>query len=115
MSPAKVTNPEGKVFFVPKGQLLNNQKGFQLLGEREQEDMGDVGVFGTEDGYKIVDFIGREGGHIEVSKDALIIHPPKEGWVGVDLENGVYTLRVGTKVEPVTTEEMNSTLRGKER
>ena len=115
MSPAKVTNPEGKVFFVPKGQLLSNQKGFQLLSRREQADMDYVGVFGTEDGYKIADFIGRGGGHIEVSKDAIDYHPPKEGWVGVDLKNVIYTLREGTKVEPVTTEEMNSTLRGKER
>lgn len=115
MSPAKVTTPDGETFYVPKGRCLSRQIGFQLLSQREQEEAKYTDVLGTEEGYKIVDFIGRDNGSIEVSKSRLVdYNPSKEAWIGVNLENGIYTLRDGTEIEPITTEVMNSVLKGKE-
>lgn len=115
MSPAKVTTPNGKVFYVPDGQTMSRQEGFRDLSTKEQIENSWSPVIGTQGGYEIVDITAKSRGSIFVEKNCEPQYTPQIGWAIKISPDGKYTMVEGTTVEPVTTDEMNETPKGKER
>ena len=111
MSPAKVTSKNGKVvFFVPEGEALGRQKEFQHLSEDEKFHLLRTPWEGTAKGFIVT---ADRSENLEVTVDNEYVEF-KDGWALMKHNKGVEDAG-GTKIEPITNEELENYRKGKER
>lgn len=116
MSPAKVIPPQKAAFFVPEGQCITRQPGFDTLNEEIRRDMKNWGpdVFGTKNGFNMSGEMGQGSWRINVSSRKVKFQPAyieqqvTSGGSGFRVEKNppAVILKDNTRIEPSTNREM---------
>jgi len=112
---AKVIPPTGEIFYVKNRREIVNSEGFDRLNPALRELLDRIGIFGTEDGIHIVNFDGdHPGASITLTKQAVGFKGSSEGtWTDMMFQRKpfavVFTID-GTRLEPMTTKEMEAEL-----
>lgn len=116
MSPAKVISPRGTIFFVPEGQYIGHQSGFENLKESLRREIKEWGpdIFGTRNGFKMSGDLGHGSWSIDLSGRGVKFHPSyieqqaTSSGSSFKVEKNPPSVRVrdGTRIEPVTNKEM---------
>lgn len=115
MSPAKVTTPNKKFFFVENGQEITevNSEKIETIGENGRQQLFELNLVGTQEGFDITPFenFERFQGDVRHYTTAGVFDDDQKR---LD-ENSTLILKDGTIIEPITEETMVSLRGNKER